>query len=103
MKKILLALFALAISPLYILTYTTVCHVAWRWLLEPQYGAGPTYASWFAIWTLATTTMSIVVRSQRARDPEEKAEKLDDAILRSITLWAMLGFMWLVGKCVGWL
>lgn len=86
-----------AISPLSDAPIALAYRQVWHWLLEPQYGPGPTILSWFGIVTLFTAFVFVASLSKRARDEDAKIPSVAIIVLESILKSAMAAILVLVG------
>ena len=108
MSKLIVYLVSVfVLGPITALVETATASKLWSWFVRPQYGNGPTYASWYG--GIAILTMVFVVNNLgRAQD---ESFKDGSAITRTAVLQVIICLMcafillgaFITGNIVGWL
>lgn len=86
------------------LALVAFCSKMWAWFLAGQYGAGPSYAAWFGIDSIASVGLNLALMSKASEDRSK--DKWDDVLARHgavlLAIAVMLGWTYLVGSVFGW-
>lgn len=104
MKHVVFFLLTIAIGLVVALAQAATLAKLYAWFVMPQYGVGPSLATWYGISTIAT----LLIVSGTSHIKSTAAEKswgqiFTDVVGRLIGLPILLGLAWLAGKLFGWL
>lgn len=106
MKHLTAILIALVISPITALMSAATMSKLWEWYVVRDYGAGPSYASWFGLSVILGIAIGPSLMNVAEKPVDEKVSPIARVIVRTLSVWIafpiVLFMAWVVGFALHW-